>query len=298
MAGLRIRKLGYALGAEVTGVDLTRPLDDATIAQIRKAWVDNIVICIPGQDLAQEQMMATCARFGELYDHRSSPENTLPGFPTIKVLSNKAVEVDGKGYSGYRTGRKWHSDSSFDRKTATATFLLAQELPDVGGDTGFANMYLAYETLSPAMQALIEPLSAIHDHTLSGNYHLKTPELIAADALISPPVVHPAVRVHEETGRKALFVNPRVRRFVGMTEEESKPILDFLQGHSTRYEFLYRHRWAVGDFVMWDNRSAMHIAIQDYDQKQVRRMLRCTILGPATGRLHSADDEARLVSLR
>ena len=293
MPSLRVRKLGYALGAEITGVDLARPLDERTVAEIRRIWLDNVVICIPGQTIDNRRLLETCAHFGELYDHAGVPENTLPDSPEIKILSNKPVEVDGRGYSAYRTGRIWHSDSSFNERTATATFLLAKELPDVGGDTMFCNMYLAYETLSPRMKALIEPLEAIHDHTLSSNYKYKSAELKAADALMSPPVVHPVAIVHPETGRKALFVNSRVRRIVGMTDEESRPLLDTLQRHAIRYEFLYRHRWTVNDFIMWDNRASMHIAVQDYDQGQLRRMLRCTIIGPKVGRAHTPEDDLR-----
>jgi taurine dioxygenase len=290
MSGLQIRRLGYALGAQITGIDLTGRLQDSTLAEIRQAWLDHIVLCFPGQKLGAEQMMDFCGRFGNLDDHRNSPSNRHPEYSSVKVFSNKRVVVGDTSYGGTKTGFAWHSDLSYTNHPSTGTFLLAKQLPDVGGETMWTNMYLAYEALSPAMRTLLDSLEAVHDHTMTPTYFDKSPEDQAADRKLNPPFVHPAILVHPETGRKALFVNSRVRRFVGMTDAESAPLLTFLNRHAERYEFIYRHRWTVDDLVMWDNRCTMHIAVQDYDRNQLRQMLRCTLLGPKTGRLYREDD--------
>ena len=291
MAGkLKIRRLGYALGAEVSGIDVAERLDDATIAEIRQAWLENIVLCFREQTAGPAELSAFSARFGELDDLRGTPQNRHPGHETVAALSNNPVNIQGTQTGGYPYGQNWHTDRQFTLHPATATFLLSKELPDIGGDTAFANLYLAYESLSPAMQSVIAPLEGIHDLTLSMNFSRKSPATQASQRALNPPVVHPVVRVHDETGRKALFVSEYVGGFVGMTPEESKPLLDFLIRHATRYENVYRHRWVLGDLLMWDNRCGIHQAIQDFDHSQMRRMIRCALLAPESGRyLHEAE---------
>ena len=168
-------------------------------------------------------MSAFAARFGPLDDNRANPHLRHPDDPNVFIFVNKEIKVKDKTYKG-ALANKWHTDLSYTDRPATATFLNGKDLPDVGGDTMFANMYMAYETLSPAFQRMIDPLSAIHDAGLSTNYANYTEEEKAERNRINPPVVHPVVRVHPETGRKALYVGSRVRAFLGMTEEEN-PIL-------------------------------------------------------------------------
>jgi taurine dioxygenase len=141
---------------------------------------------------------------------------------------------------------------------------------------------MAYETLSPTFKEMIEPLLAVHEYTVGGSAR-DLPGQRAKVARLNPPVIHHLVRTHPETGRKALFIGQRVCCIDGMTREESKPLLAFLNQHATRYEFIYRHRWTVDDLLVWDNRCSMHFAVQDYDQSQNRRMLRCSLKGPRTG---------------
>jgi taurine dioxygenase len=289
MSALAVRRLGYALGAEVTGVDLSQPLDDATVAEIRKAWLDHIVLSFPRQALSPDEFTAFCRQFGPLTENWRST-NQHPEFPDIMLLTSKPVEVGGKKIDKFIAGAQWHSDLQFSEYPSSATFLLAQELPDIGGNTLFANMYLAYEALSPAMQRMIDPLSAVHDTTLSVNYSTRSPADQEKHRLASPPVVHPVVRVHPETGRKALFIGRRVRKFLGMTEEETQPLLAFLNEHAIRYEFIYRYIWSVSDLVMWDNRCAMHYAIRDFDHTQMRRMIRCSLLPPRSGYVYTGED--------
>jgi taurine dioxygenase len=284
MARLKIRRLGYAMGAEVTGVDLSKPLDERVVAEVRQAWLDHIVLCFPGQNLDGEKLRGFCSQFGDLEDNQRSI-NRDPAQPGIMTLSNKPVVVNGQPVVGYGRGSYWHTDFSYTDRPTTITFLLAKDLPEVGGDTMFANMYMAYESLSPAFQRLIESLLGVHDYTLGTGSSRQTPEQQAKMKQLNPPVVHSVVRSHPETGRKALYIGNRVRNFVGMTAEETKPLLDYLNRHATSYEFLYSHRWTVDDLVLWDNRCALHYAVQNYDQAQLRRMLRSSLVGQRSGYL-------------
>jgi taurine dioxygenase len=295
MAALKIRRLGFALGAEITGVDLSRSLDAETIATIRQAWLDHIVLCFPNQQLDLEEFRAFCKQFGPLDDNRGSL-NSHPEKPEVQVVSSKPIVINGMRAGGYGRADFWHTDRSHLQRPTSLTFLLAKELPDVGGDTLFANQYMAYETLSPAFQRAIDPLLSVQDYTLEPVYEGNAAEVLARRRQTTPPVVQQLVRPHPDSGRRALYVGIyRIRNFVGMTEEETKPLLDFLNQHATRYEFTYRHRWSLNDLVAWDNRGALHLAVQDYDDRhQMRRMIRCAVLGPTTGRLYSEYAEAPL----
>ena len=285
---LQIRRLSYPLGAEVTGVDVSEPLDDATIAEIRNAWLEHSVLCFPNQDIGAKELSQFSARFGELDDNERTSDYRHPEDSTVQVLTSKPVVMNGQTKAGHAKGDLWHTDLSTSTRPATATVLLAKDLPDVGGNTMFTNQYLAYETLSPTMRSLIDQLSAVHTSTLGTGYKRMTPQEQEQYRRLSPPVVHPVARVHPETGRTTLYLGERVQNFVGMTEEESKPLIDFLNKHSTSYEFMYRHVWKVNDLVMWDNRCTMHYAVADYDRSQLRRMFRCALRGPVTGEFYTS----------
>ena len=292
MSQLQIRRLSYALGAEVRGIDLTQPLSTATVSAIRQAWLDNLVLCFPGQRLTPDSLTAFTEYFGEIDDNRKTPYNRHPDYEKVLLITNRP---EGKTWNGYRNGQNWHTDLSYTDHPATGTFLYCEQCPDVGGDTMFANMYMAYESLSPTMQRMLDPLGAIHDQELAKGAEKKDPEARAAGRLLNPPIVHPVVRVHPETGRKALYVNERVRRIVGLSEAESAPLLAFLNEHSVQPEHVYRHRWSVGDLILWDNRCLMHIALGDFDQwGQPRRMIRTSLLGPQSGRVYSEDMDREL----
>ena len=287
MSGLVIRRLGYALGAEITGVDLTRPLEADLVAEIRQAWLDHVVLCIPKQALSPAQLEAFAGQFGELDDNRAAAHNRLSDHYTVMPINNQPSTIGGKQFGG-GIADMWHSDRAFTDRPQSLAFLNAKALPETGGDTLFANMYLAYETLSPKLRNLIEPLEGVHDVSRTSSFPRLSPQMQAERLRVNPPVVHSLVRVHPETGRKALYVGDRVRNFVGMSEEESRPLVDFLNRHATRYEFTYRHRWNVDDLVIWDNRCAMHLALRDYDLTQHRRMFRCSLLAPKSGYIYQA----------
>jgi taurine dioxygenase len=272
----RIRPLGYALGAEVTGVDATRPLDDRTVAAIRRAWLEHIILCFPGQDLEPEQLKVFCEQFGELNREHRGTLKIHPDQTGVMLVSSQPISINGKPAGGIPALPRWHTDESFKEHPAAATFLLAKALPAVGGDTMFANMYMAYETLSPALREILDGLQAVQDRSLWPDGLDKNDPAVRAMYAENPPVAHPIVQVHPETGRKSLYVDEcKVRNIVGMTEEETKPLIDFLVRHATRYELVYRHRWAINDLVMWDNRCSMHLAVADYDPRQTRCMMRC-----------------------
>lgn len=284
MAAPTITPLGYAMGAEVTGLDLREPLDAATRRTLYDAWLRHVVLVFPGQHLTPEQHIAFSRNFGELDDHASqAPETLLEGHPEILVVTNK--QRLGKPSGTRNTGRNWHTDLSYTVRPAKGALLLCQEKPPVGGDTMWANLTMAYETLSPKMRGIIDGLEAVHDVTLVKGIGQRDPAIVKAMKERNPPVVHPMVRTHPETGRKSLLAGERISQILGFSEEESQALLDFLNAHATSPEFVYRHRWQVGDIVLWDNRCTCHVALPDFDQTKPRLMLRCSLKGEAEGRL-------------
>ena len=281
MSRITINPLGFAAGAEVTGLDLRQPLDDLARQQILDAWHKHLVLVFPGQDLDSQQQIAFTRRFGEPEKNDFQPHYRDPAHHEILLVTNKPR--DGKPSETRNTGRNWHTDLSYTTRPAKASLLLCKDKPPVGGDTMWANMYLAYETLSPKMQAFIGTLEAIHDVSLVKGIEQRDPDKVADMKRRNPPVVHAVVKTHAETGKKALFLGQRIRGFVGFSEEESAPILKFLNEHATSHEFVYRHRWSVGDLVMWDNRALLHMALPDFDQTKIRHMTRTSILGELSG---------------
>jgi taurine dioxygenase len=293
MAPLQIRRVGYAAGAEIRGVDLSVPLDDATVAEIRQAWLEHLILCFPDQNLTDmEQLVTFTSRFGEV-DRIGAAHDRDNQNPAIILLTNKAR--GDKPWDGHKQGEYWHSDQSQTLHPNPGTFVLAKELPAVGGDTMFSNQYMAYESLSHTMKSLLDGLEAVHDSALRARFgYALNPAAQTNESRPrkkEPPVVHPVVTVHPETKRKTLYVDQRVPHFLGMTEEESRPLLDFLLRHAVNYEFTYRHRWRVNDLIMWDNRCLMHYALVDYDQlREPRHLWRCALRGPTRGYLFDPND--------
>jgi taurine dioxygenase len=278
---LSIRPLSRACGAEVAGLDLTRPLGADVVQTLHQALGENGILLFRHAELTPAQHIAFSRHFGPLESHVVGDFN-LPGHPEIFVVSN--VKEDGKLKGAVHAGQYWHSDLSYMRHPSLGSLLLCHEMPAVGGDTMWANMYLAYETLSDLMRSFLDGLVAVHDYSHAYDTyfaHLKErPPLTPEQRAKTPPVEHPLVRTHPVTGRKALYVNPGFTTgIVGMPREESRAILDFLFTHSTRPEFIYRHRWNVHDLMFWDNRCTMHYALADYDFSVRRHMHRTTVAG-------------------
>lgn len=275
---IEVQPITGVLGAEISGVDLTRPVTDAVLQEIEAAFADHSVVVFRGQDLGFEDQKRFTRMFG---DFGFEPYvDTMPDHPEIIEVIKEASETGMVNFGG-----NWHSDWSFQEAPPRATILHAKEIPPFGGDTCFANMYLAYETLSEGMQQMLDGLNVVHSARrpygtgakLFGKAEraMKIHNTEEAHAELA----HPAVRTVSESGRKALFVNPVYSiRFENMTERESKPLLDFLHAHATKIEFTCRVRWAPGTLTMWDNRCVQHNAMNDYDGH--RRVLhRTTVKG-------------------
>lgn len=287
---MNVKPVGYALGAELSDVDLRKPLSEAQKQQIWDAWHQHLVLVFPNQDLTPEQFIALTAALGEVDPNDAAPYYRDPMHKEILIVTNKPM--DGKPSETATSGSSWHSDRTYTTRPTKASLLLCKEKPPVGGDTVFGNMYLAYETLSPTLRGFLDKLEAIHDVSLIKGLDKRDPEKVAFMRKHNPPVVHKVVQTHPETGRKSLFVGQRIRSFVGMTESETVPLLAFLNQHATSLEFTYRHSWKLHDLVMWDNRCTMHIAIPNYDRSKVRYMMRTALLGEQTGRYYQETAKA------
>jgi taurine dioxygenase len=294
MTDLNITPLGYALGAEVRGLDLRETLDEETISALREAWLKHLVLVFPGQDIAATDHIRFAKCFGEVDKNEATPDYRDPEHPEILLITNKPK--DGRPSETRNTGRNWHSDLSYTTRPALGSLLLCKERPEAGGDTMFANMYMAYDGLSDKMREIIEDLWAVHDVSFIKGLSERSPEKVAALKKLNPPVAHPVVRTHPETKRKLLFISERVSHFVGMTQEESAPLLSYLNKHAVQPEFVYRHRWNVHDLVMWENRSTMHLALADFDQRQPRHMMRCSLLGTPCGHVYESMDEKEKIT--
>lgn len=278
---IQIRKLSHPLGAEITGVDLREPMSDATFNEVNDIFLKFGILLIRGQQLTRDQHIAFSKRFGELDNNDAQPRDRDPEYHELALVTNRP-KPDGKPSDSRYTGRVWHSDRSYTLVPAAASLLRGIEIPDVGGETMFTNMYMAYDTLSDAYKTLIADLHGVHGGATRRIDDL-TPERAAEMKRLNPPVAQPLVRIHPETGRKALYVGDKVKKIVGMTEDESQPILRYLCMHATRYEFLYRHQWRRNDLIVWDNRCTMHIALGDFDETQCRHMERTTVMGTPSG---------------
>jgi taurine dioxygenase len=266
-------KIAGALGAEISGVDLARDLDDATITEIRRIWLDNCVVFFRNQDLPPARFLDLAKRFGQPIEYPFL--KGLDGFPEIITVAK--LEQEKINFGGV-----WHSDTSYLDIPPMATMLIAREVPPVGGDTLFASQYLAYETLSDGMKRLLDGLVALNasakaDVTRTREDRLKDGK--NPQARKDYVAEHPVVRTHPETGRRALYVNvAHTVRFKDMSEEESAPILDFLFRHQIKPEFTCRFHWEPGSIAFWDNRCAQHNPVNDYHGYR-RLMHRITLKG-------------------
>lgn len=270
-SSLQVRRAAGALGAEISGVDLSQELPDATIAVIRQALLEHQVIFFRDQALTPERQVAFGARFGPLNIHPYVAG--MAGHPEV-------MEVVKEPEDRINFGGGWHSDMSFLERPAIGSILYAVETPAFGGDTLFASQAAAFEALSPGLQKTLEGLNAIHsaarEYSSEGHsaQKRKSMAIAEADGLVGE-YVHPMVLIHPETGRRALYVNPAFTiRIEGWKTRESKALLDYLFEHC-RYEgFTCRFSWKAGSVAFWDNRSVWHFALNDYpgQRRQMRRV--------------------------
>jgi len=254
---LDVQPLAGALGAELFGVDLSQPLANSVFAAIHQAFHDHLVIFFRDQTLTSAQHRDFAQRFGKLTAHPFV--DGLDGFPEI-------IEIVKEPTEKRNWGGPWHADVTFQKEPSNGSVLYAKEVPANGGDTLFANMYLAYETLSDGMRGTLDGLEAVHvsdvPDTYYGNHKSMREKDGGAEGLGS--TAHPVVRTHPETGRKGLFVNRGyTRHFKGMTQEESAPLLNYLFDHATRPEFTCRFHWQPNSIAIWDNRVVLHHPVDD-----------------------------------
>jgi taurine dioxygenase len=279
---LVIRPLSASLGAEVIGLDLSQPLSAEDFAQVHRAHLDHHVLVFRDLRITPQQQIDFSRRFGRLQIHVLH-QFQLPGHPEILIVSN--IKEKGQPIGLGDAGHYWHSDLSYKELPSLGSMLHAQELPAEGGDTLFANMHLAYDTLPEHLKRKVEGLKAEHSYlTKYAELQQRSPwrpNLTEEQIAQVKPVVHPVVRTHPETGRKALFVSEHFTpRIVGLPEDESRDLLDQLFAHSVKPEHVYRHRWKPHDMVFWDNRSLMHLAAGCPDDQR-RKLYRTTIEGDA-----------------
>jgi taurine dioxygenase len=265
-----ITPLQPSLGAQIGGIDLARPLDRPTYDALRAALLQYKVLFFRDQNLTREEHIALGAAFGDLEEH---PVFSLPDYPQILPLISQEL----KGKYRQSTDSNWHADTTFRTEPSAASILIQRVSPSLGGDTVFANAVAAYETLDEETKARIDGLTAIHDPSIFIQF-LDTEEKKDALRASFPPVEHPVVRVHPETGEKVLYVNSVFTRYiVGLPEDESKALLARLFDQVKRPEFQVRWSWQPGSIAFWDNRATQHYAVPDYSE--ARHMERVTIVG-------------------
>ena len=280
MDNMTVKPLSEALGAEISGINAAE-LDDARFEELRDVFHQNLVVVVKDQDLTPAQQTEFARRFGEIQYH-ISPEYLMKDQPEVMILSNE--KQDGKFIGLPDGGSEWHSDHSYVDQPTGYTMLQAIKVPKDGGDTEWTNMVRAYEALPDDMQSRLDGLVGIHSFNRMKNQRLSVPVRHMNDPDYykrSPPdSFHPIVRTHPHTDKKALYISPRFTIGIkDMDDFEAQPLLDELFTHIQNRDFIYHHRWTVGDLLMWDNRATIHLALLGVPEGQARRMHRTTVLG-------------------
>jgi taurine dioxygenase len=269
----QVQPLAGAVGALITGIDLRRPLDAAAIAEIRAVWLASGVVFLRDQHLPPAEFQVFAEHFGQVVEYPFV--RGIEGFPLI-------IPVLKLPHERNNFGGIWHTDTAYLDEPPMATMLIAREVPPFGGDTLFASGYAAFDALSPAMQQMLAGLRGVNTSAKADTTKTREDRIkdSATDKTTQEHVAeHPVVRTHPETGRKSLYVNfGHTARFAGMTEEESRPLLDFLFAHQIRPEFTCRFSWTVGSIAFWDNRCVLHNPINDY-HGYTRLLHRVTLQG-------------------
>jgi taurine dioxygenase len=275
MASFTITPLTYHTGAEVVGLDFTRPIDTETRRTLGRAFAKHHVLVMRDQHFTPDEFKVAAQVFGDLQQH-DKKEHHVPGHPDVYYVSNDEF-VNGKRII---PGETFHTDHSNHPRPPKATMLFAVELPSRGGDTQYVNMHDAYDDLPDATKRKIAGLKAVHVY--QSKYSPRTLGKITEGSLseVPPPGVHPLVRTHPENGRRALFLNPvRMESIVAMDDNDALALIDELMRHATQKRYEYRHQWRYGDWVLWDNRSVMHQANADYDMNERRYLYRLMLKG-------------------
>jgi taurine dioxygenase len=276
---VEIHKRGDALGAEIIGLDLSRPLAASDATAVARAFRDHLILFFRDQPLTPEQFIAFSASFGALQPHFTK-RYRHPDHREIVYMTNVHADGSYDKAGAERGALAWHSDLPYDDIPAKCTLLHALALPDRGGNTKFANMYMAYDTMPADLRGRIEGLEAEFRY---GGRHGYNVEVMTEPEQELPNVVHPVVRTHPETGRRSIYVNPQhTVAIAGMPRDESDGLLDEIFAWCDRPEFQWAHQWRLGDTLVWENRCAWHQGPRDYPIDQERTFLRTTVRGTPT----------------
>lgn len=286
MTEMWIQPTGAALGADVHGIDLSQPISEETFQRIADAWAEHLVLRFSGQKIGDPDLMKFSARFGELdrvpipaagLDRKNSGV-TDEAMEWVAVISS--IKQGGKAVGSLASYELvWHTDMSYNPLPPRASLLYALEVPSDGGNTGFLNMYAAYETLSDDLKRAIEGKTCIHDSSRNSAGELRKGFQTTHDVTKTPGAVHPLVRLHPVTKRKALFLGRRPGAYIhGLSISDSEKLLDAIWAHATQPRFAWYQKWRIGDLVMWDNRCVMHRR-DAFDESLRRLMHRTQIVG-------------------
>jgi taurine dioxygenase len=277
-ATLQLRPLeGSGLGAEVLGLRVAA-IDDAIFPAVYEAFLAHQILLFRGQDLPPAAQVAFARRFGEVQVHVMDQYHAS-AYPELYTLSNLDAEGKPSGAHPDRGTMAWHTDGSWQRVTGQATMLYAEQIPSSGGGTGFADMYAAYEALDPEEQARLAGLRAVHNLDFSRNRRHGEKPMSAAQRGKVPPVDHPIVRTHPETGRKCLFLGDHAETIAGWDYAAGRDFIEALNERIIGLARIYTHRWRPGDLMVWDNRCLMHKAGSYDTAREARVIRRCTVLG-------------------
>lgn len=270
--------LAPTIGAELRGIDFTRPVDDALFTAIHAAFLRYELLLFRGQEISPARQVELARRFGEVQVHVMNQYHA-DGYPELYRLSNVDEQGNPNGKHPDRGTMAWHTDGSWQRRTGLVTMLYAEIVPAGSGGTHFADMYGAYDALSDAWKTRLGKLRAIHNLDFSRNRRHGEEPMTEEQKRKVPPVDHPIVRTHPQTGRKCIFLGDHAESIVGMPYDEGRALIDQVNAMIIRPELVYRHRWQPRDFMIWDNRCTLHQA-QPYDVARERRVIRrCTVLG-------------------
>ncbi len=275
---IEIRPLCECFGAEIVGIDLAQPVDDALYARIHSAFLERQLLLFRDQDLSPGNHVALGRRFGEVQVHVMNQYHA-DGFPELYFLTNLDEQGKPSGRHPDKGTLAWHTDGSWRRVTGQATMLYAIEIPGEGGETHFCDMYGAYAALGDEMKSRLAGARALHNLDFSRSRRHGEDPMTEAQKREVPPVDHPVVRTHPETGRKCIFLGDHAETIIGLDYEQGRKLVEEINALAIRPELTYRHRWRKRDLVIWDNRCLMHRSTP-YDTTRERRVMRrCTILG-------------------
>jgi taurine dioxygenase len=275
---LEIRPLTPKLGAAITKVRLADGMSDTLFRAIYQAFLRYQVLLFPPQDVPPGEQVAFARRFGEVQIHVMNQYHA-DGYPELYRLSNLGPDGKPSGKHPDKGTLAWHTDGSWQRVTGQATIIYGEVMPEIGGETHFCDMYGAYERLDPAWKARIANLRAVHNLDFSRNRRHGEEPMTEAQKRAKPPVDHPVVRTHPETGRKCLYLGDHAEWIAGMPYDEGRALIEELNALAIHADLIYEHRWTARELLLWDNRCVMHRATAYDPAKQGRVIRRCTVLG-------------------